>query len=324
MEIIQLNQNHIIDDEQVIENKSPFIEANTQKVTLQHLKEDCIVPVFAKDGEVTISHYQFIHQTREVIQNSFPDYKLKEPTVRVSHIIKGRIPSAIGKAVNELLEHEKTIYYERCMFAMEIPEVVEVVNGNKLSLTVGGVRSLSQENLYSKKSLERFKVFIGFQNRVCTNLCVSTDGLLDDIRIGSILDLEEKINDLSQKWNLESQLGAMKKMSQCSLTEKQFAHLIGKARMYHHLKKSEQKGLMHLEFNDTQINNVVKEYYNCPNFSRRKDGTINLWQFYNLLTSANKSSYIDNFLERGRFAFEFTQELANSIQNNTPNWYLNN
>lgn len=35
-----------------------FIEANTQEVTLQHLKQDCIIPVFAKDNELTISHIQ--------------------------------------------------------------------------------------------------------------------------------------------------------------------------------------------------------------------------------------------------------------------------
>lgn len=36
--------------------KSPFIEANTQEVTIQHLKEECVVPVFSKDNEITISH----------------------------------------------------------------------------------------------------------------------------------------------------------------------------------------------------------------------------------------------------------------------------
>ena len=73
-----------------------------------------------------------------------------------------------------------------------------------------------------------------------------------------------------------------------------------------------------------QINHVVKEYYACPNFGRAEDGSINLWHLYNLLTGANKSSYIDNFLERGLFAYEFTGELCDSIQNQTPNWYLNN
>lgn len=36
--------------------RSPFIEANTTEVTLDHLKNECIIPTFAKDNEVCISH----------------------------------------------------------------------------------------------------------------------------------------------------------------------------------------------------------------------------------------------------------------------------
>ena len=38
----------------------PFIEANTKEVEMSHLKDDCIIPVFSKDNEVTISHQSFI------------------------------------------------------------------------------------------------------------------------------------------------------------------------------------------------------------------------------------------------------------------------
>ena len=37
-----------------------FIEANTMEIDLLHLKNDCIVPVFSKDNELTISHNAFI------------------------------------------------------------------------------------------------------------------------------------------------------------------------------------------------------------------------------------------------------------------------
>lgn len=36
--------------------KLPFIEANTKEVTMEHLRNDCVVPVFSKDNEITISH----------------------------------------------------------------------------------------------------------------------------------------------------------------------------------------------------------------------------------------------------------------------------
>ena len=37
-----------------------FIEANSMEVTLDHLKNDNVIPVFSKDNELTISHPQFI------------------------------------------------------------------------------------------------------------------------------------------------------------------------------------------------------------------------------------------------------------------------
>jgi hypothetical protein len=59
-----------------------------------------------------------------------------KPDIRVSHVIKGRVPTAIGKPAKELLEHEKTIYYERCAFVIEVPEISEIINGNKLQIPV--------------------------------------------------------------------------------------------------------------------------------------------------------------------------------------------
>ena len=61
----------------------------------------------------------------------------------MSHVIKGRIPEAIHKPANQLLESDKTIYYERCAFVIEIPTIYETVNGNRLTLTIGGVRLIT-------------------------------------------------------------------------------------------------------------------------------------------------------------------------------------
>ena len=137
--------NQIITDQQLesttITDNNRFIEANTQQVSLAHLKQDCIIPVFAKDNESTIAHHEFIEAVRNVAIGLFPEGTIAMPNIRTSHIIKGRIPSAIGKPAKELLDHEKTIYYERLAFMMEIPHVFIFIDGQKLNLTVGGVRS---------------------------------------------------------------------------------------------------------------------------------------------------------------------------------------
>lgn len=138
---------------------------------MQHLKEDCITPVFAKDNELTIPHPAFIDTVYDAANTFFSGESIDKPDIRVSHIIKGRIPEAIHKPANQLLESDKTIYYERCAFIIQIPTIYETVNGNKLILTIGGVRAYNHTNLYSKKGAERFKVFIGFTCKVCTT-CV--------------------------------------------------------------------------------------------------------------------------------------------------------
>jgi hypothetical protein len=304
----------------VQKSSSNFIEANTIEVSLNHLKNDCIIPVFAKDNETTISHFEFIDATKEIAESVF-NVGLTAPSIRVSHQIKGRTPSAIGKPVKELLEHEKTTYYERFAFMMEVPNKQIVVNNQILNLTIGGVRAYNQENLFSKKSIEKFKVFIGYKNTVCTNLCIATDGLNSEIRVSSVQELQEAIKNLIYNYNQESHIQNLEKLSQYYLNEKQVAHLIGKMRMYHFLSKIEKQGKFPLQLTDSQIGTVVKDYFNDENF-KRSDNQISLWNIFNLFTGANKSSYIDSNLERNVNAHAFIQNIANSIENRVPNWYL--
>ena len=158
-EIIPLPTQHPITITQPLrtDKTTPFIEANTKEVSLRHLQSDCVVPVFSKDNEVTISHPAFVETVHEAAQQFFRGEAIDSPEIRVSHIIKGRIPEAIHKPVNQLLETDKTIYYERMMFCFEIPTIHEDIDGNPLKLTVGGVRAYNHENLYNKKSAEKFK-----------------------------------------------------------------------------------------------------------------------------------------------------------------------
>lgn len=316
----------IIEEQPVVAQQTSknFIEANTQKVALNHLKNECIIPVFSKDNESTISHYQFIQKAEQVVQDIFPEHHIDKPDIRVSHIIKGRIPSAIGKPARELKEHEKTIYYERCAFVIKIPDITETINGNRLSLTVGGVRAYNQENLYSKKTVEKFKVFIGFKNWVCTNLCISTDGFSNEIRVTSVPELKNAIIELLSTYDKEKHIADMHNMFNYTLTEKQFAHFIGKCRMYQHLEKDKRKKLFPMTFNDGQLNQVVKGYYTDPAFGKERDGTLNLWNLYHLFTQANKSSYIDANLERNVNAHELIRYLGKSVDKGTQNWFLHN
>ena len=128
-----------------------FIEANTQEVTLHHLKHDCITPVFAKDNELTINHAAFVETIQEAAQSFFSGETVRQADIRVSHIIKGRIPEAIHKPANQLLESDKTIYYERAAFSIDVPTIYETVGGNKLNLSIVGVRA-PDESIFKESS----------------------------------------------------------------------------------------------------------------------------------------------------------------------------
>ncbi|KFE99894.1 hypothetical protein IX39_04370 [Chryseobacterium formosense] len=301
---------------------SPFILANTSDATLHHLQNDCIIPVFSKDNEKTIAHQEFIEIVLSAVQKVFPHHST-EPEIRVSHQIKGRTPSAIHKPVKELLEHEKTMYYERMAFIIKVPSINHIVNGNELSLTIGGVRGYNLENLYNKKSLERFKFFIGFQNQVCMNLCVSSDGFVEDMRVGDSQDLYTKALEAIQSYNAEFHLMQMKELTQDYLSEHQFSQLIRRSRLYQHLPKSEKQNIPLLNFNDSHINTMAKDYYEDKNFCRQESGNINLWDVYNLFTQANKSSYIDTFLDRNLNAFEFSKGIQKALNGSSGyHWFL--
>ncbi len=305
-------------------NKLPFIEANTKEVTIEHLRNDCVVPVFSKDNEITISHPSFIEMVWEAANQIFPNERIEEPAIRVSHVIKGRTPEAIHKPVKDLLESDKTIYYERMMFCFEIPTIHEDIEGNRLNLTIGGVRAYNHENLYSKKGAEKFKVFIGFKNLVCCNMCVSTDGYKSELKVMSTADLSSSVMRLFQEYNIAKHLYYMSAYKDSYMTESQFAQFLGKSRLYQYLPVEQKKRLPQMLMTDTQIGIVAKSYYSDENFALPENqSAISMWNVYNLLTGANKSSYIDNFLDRSLNATQLTEGLNKALYGtNEYNWFI--
>ena len=302
-----------------VELPNHFIQANTVEVTVEHLANDCVTPVFAKDNELTINHVCFIHTVEDCVKDFFRGEQVNEAQVRASHVIKGRVPSAIHKPANQLLESDKTIYYERCAFSIDVPTIYQDINGNRLYLSVVGVRAYNQQNLYSKKVPELFRVAIGFKNSVCCNMCVFTDGYKGELRVSSTRELYQRVMELFNQFNPAKQIHLMQQLCNSSLSTHQFSQILGKMRLYQYLPMRLQRNIPRLLITDTMINNVAKSYITDENFSSY--GTdINMWKFYNLLTGANKSSYIDTFLDRSLNASEIAMGI-NGALNNTDERY---
>ncbi|MFT0513622.1 DUF3871 family protein [Bacteroides thetaiotaomicron] len=299
-----------------------FIEANSVEVTLDHLKNDNVIPVFSKDNELTISHPQFIETVWEAANSFYNGEQIEQPDIRCSHVVKGRRPESINKPKNLLTEADTTQYYERCAFAIDIPSIYEDVSGNRLNLSIVGVRALNRENLATKKSPELFRLAVSFKNTVCCNMCVFTDGYKDDIKVMSTKELFRATLELLNNFNTAKNIHLLQTLSNSYLTEHQFCQLLGRMRLYQSLPQGYQKDIPKMLITDSQINTVAKAYINDKNFGSLGND-ISMWKLYNLLTGANKSSYIDSFLDRAVNATEIATGINAALHGDTKyKWFI--
>src|SRR5438309_1662031 len=189
MEALALSSNEqnplsvAVNNNTAISASKPFIEANTIETTLLEMEQKHIIPTY-RDSEALISQAEFIEVMGEVVHDVFKAERIAAPSIRLSHPVLGKVPEAKYKAASELNQWEKTIYYERMAFILEISSITDTVNGQQLALTVGGIKSYGLDNLQNRKGGdERFKLFIGFKVTACTNLCVTTDGYAADVKV---------------------------------------------------------------------------------------------------------------------------------------------
>ncbi|MGY2132354.1 DUF3871 family protein [Hymenobacter sp. HD11105] len=300
-----------------------FIEANTTATSFANIRRDHIIPVFVKDNEPLISQADFIQVTAQAVADVFRGEQILQPQVRVSHPIKGRIPEAKDKPATQLEDWECTLYYERMMFCIEVPTLFDTVGGNCLTLQVGGVKAYNLDNLYNRKgAVEHFKLFVGFQNLVCTNLCVRTDGYLGDLRVSSLEQLHQAVYQLLHSYDQHRHLRQLQALTEYTLSEQQFAQLLGRCRMYQHLPPAAKQQIPALLYGDQQLAAVCRDYYRDPSFCRDEQGDINLWRLYNLFTGANKSTYLDQFLDRSVNALDFAQQVQHALEGRSTSWYL--
>jgi hypothetical protein len=302
---------------------SQFITANTVVTTQEEIAFEHLIPCHVKDNERFISHHEFINAVKEAGRDSFGE-DIDDPLIRVSHPIKGRIASAKHKSAKELLPEECTLYYERMAWTVSFPQITSRVGDDDLALTIGGVKSYSMDNLYSTKdTLEQFKVFVGFSNNVCCNLCISTDGLASSLKANELPMLYQQAKALFGRFNVESELSAYNTMNEMLLTEEQFAHILGRSKLYNAMPKANREGITGLGLSDSQLSTVAEDFYKDKNHSRNADGSIDLWKMYNLFTGANKSSYADTILDRNVAIYEGVQQLSRSLAHKETSWYLN-
>ncbi len=304
-----------IEDAVVLDNIDPdnhpnFIESNTSAVTLEELTKKCIVPTLA-DNTLTISHTAFIKSVIEAGQTIFGE--LTPVEIRASHKILGRIPSALHKKISEIADSERTMYFQRMAFVCHVAGLTRFINGQPVHLCIGGVRAYNEDKLFGRESPMKFKIFVGWQVRVCSNLCLTCDGFTGNFDALTASDIKERALQLFSGFDphKDENLRTLEALGNTRITEEQFCGIIGRLRLYQALPTATRNelGLPNVILGDQAVNAVVRGYVENPNFKKEE---------------AVKQTYIDKWLERNQNCTDFTFGIQQAIDGSNPayDWFL--
>ena len=155
-------------------------------------------------------------------------------------------------------------------------------------------------------------------------ICISTDGFKSELKVMDVHSLFNAAIQLFQDYNAAKHLYYMGAFKDSYMTEHQFAQFLGKCRLYQYLPTEQKRMLPQMLMTDTQIGIVAKSFYNDDNFSLPDNqGEISMWNVYNLLTGANKTSYIDNFLDRAYNATQLADGLNKALYGDSEYaWFI--
>ena len=317
-----------LEAEEIFENENHphFIESNTQGITLDDLQNKCIVPTF-RDNSLTIAHQNFIDAVYRAAESVFGE--LTPVETRVSHPIIGRVPSALHKNVKDLREDEKTLFYQRLAWCCHVKNLTKEINGQTVHLCIGGVRAYNEDKLYAKKSPEKFKVFVAYRVKVCSNMCIISDSGYSSIECMSTLDIFEKAHELFTQFNpkKEENLLLLENLGRTKITEQQFCQIIGRLRLYQALPVIEKKGLPNFDLGDNAVNAATRNYISNPNFGKKSGiEDITCWNLLQFFNEAAKQSYIDLWLERNMNCTDFAIGIQKALEGQDTegySWFLN-
>lgn len=304
-----------------------FIEGPSSEISMEELTYRNIIPTFS-DNSLTISHQKFIETTRKAAEVIFGSGNITGAETRCSHPIIGRIPSAQHLKASELRDDQKTIFYQRLAWIAQVCNFTSSINGQSVSLTIGGTRSYHEDKLYARQNPQHFRIFIGFRVRVCSNMMLTCNGISENLLCMTEADIFQHAFNLFQRFNevKESTLYNLEALHNTWLSQEQFCHLIGRLRLYQALPNIQQKALPQILLGDSVVNAATKQYISNPNFGMGNgDGSISCWQLMNLLNEAVKNSYSDLWVERNANCTTITSGIANALKGNDDSysWFLN-
>lgn len=308
------------------ENEHPnFIESNTEAISIDELISRCIVPTFS-DNTLTIAHQNAIAAVYKAAEEVFGE--LTPPECRVSHAINGRVASALHKPAKDLTDDEKTVFYQRIAFIAHVKALTRIVAGQTVELTIGMCRAYNEDKLYSRPSPEKFRLFVGWKVRVCSNLCLTCSGNSGLVECMTEADIYQKAYQLFSKFDpqKEETLELLENLNNTRISESQFCYIIGRMRLYQALPNEVQKTLPVLEIGDQAVNAAVRGFVTNPNFGLKEGETsITTWEMLQLFNEAIKQTYIDRWLDRNQNCTDFLLGIQKALQGEDTegySWFL--
>ena len=302
-----------------------FIESNTEAISIDELVSRCIVPTFS-DNTLTIAHQNAIAAVYKAAEEVFGE--LTPPECRVSHAINGRVASALHKPAKDLTDDEKTVFYQRIAFIAHVKSLTRIVAGQTVELTIGMCRAYNEDKLYSRPSPEKFRLFVGWKVRVCSNLCLTCSGNSGLVECMTEADIYQKAYQLFSKFDpqKEETLELLENLNNTRISESQFCYIIGRMRLYQALPNEVQKTLPVLEIGDQAVNAAVRGFVTNPNFGLKEGETsITTWEMLQLFNEAIKQTYIDRWLDRNQNCTDFLLGIQKALQGEDTegySWFL--
>ena len=285
-----------------------FIESNTAAISLEDLATKCIVPTFG-DMSLTISHQNFMASVCKAATEVFGPLTPIECRV----------------------DSEKTLFYQRLAWISHVRGLSRQINGQTVFLTIGGTRAYSEDKLYGRQSASKFKAFVAWSVKICSNQMIQCSGNSGTIECLTEADIYQKAYQLFRGFDPEKEdnLKLLENLHQTRISQELFCSIVGRLRLYQALGTEQQKSLPVIELGDQCINSAVRGYAGGnPNFgiSESGDGSISCWDLMNLLNESVKAVYIDSWITRNQNATDFAIGIQKAIRGEDTegySWFLN-
>lgn len=305
----------------------PFIEGNTNEVTFEDLRTKCIIPTFGMTNELTLSHQEIAKSVIAAAAEKYGEKNLSRMEFRVSHPISGRTPDAINLKANELLDHQKTLFYQRIAACLTVKSKSTTICGNDTDFTIGFVRSYHTTNLYGSKVPEKITLFTGTRIRVCSNMCLTTNGLKDNIECLTASDVYQNTLELldSYQATAEHDIEQLEGLGRTRIDISRFCTLIGRLRYYQALSLQEQHQLPPMLLGDALCNEATRLFVSSRWGLKDGQDSINCFELLQCFNEACKQSYIHNFLPKNANCTELCLNVQKVLEGDTENpysWFL--